>query len=359
VSSDSAANRFGYLDTLRVIGAAIVMYFHFLETQPMTAATKFIMVSGIGVSTIAIFFIISGYVMPFTIKRGLDVRDFAIRRLMRMFPLYFVAIFAIWALGATGVLKGFAFIAHADAAAWAANLLIMQDFLGVTPFLAVSWTLGLEIVWYIIFIVAVSLLGKRASLTLGILAPLGMLALAGLSLLIHHRIPLGRPAMLYSAALGWQLYAYSTGEMSRRAMLGWVMLFIAVTVVTNYVAFGIFHHERVALLPAIMGWLAAPLAFAAIMLWPKLRTAPGIATGPLPAIGVTTYSIYLLHPIALTFTREYFAMYGSWVQVAIYTALTAALTLVGYYGVERAGIILGRRLSDWSRRARNPKVAIA
>lgn len=350
-------NRYGYLDALRFLGTFIVCYYHFLETQVRTPEISAFLTSGIGTGAVVIFFIISGYVMPFTIRRGIDLTDFAVRRAFRLFPLYFVALAVIAIGGATGLIAHWGYMWQSSPFTWLANLLIVQDFVGARPFLGVSWTLALEIIWYIIFFAALATLGKRAPLTLGIAAPIALLALAFVSIKLGHRIPLGRPAMIYAAALGWQVYGYTQGSMSKRTMLAWVGLFIAITMFTNFVSFGLYRHDHVHLVPVLASWIMAPVAFTAVILSPRLQRAPGIATGIVPAIGIMSYSSYLLHPIALALVGQYFGTLGLLPQVLIYTALTAALTLSGYYLIELPGIAVGKRVVGLLRP--NPQLAAA
>jgi len=346
----SAADRDGFLDSLRFIAAFVVCLYHFLETQPRTPAIDAFLASGANTAAVVVFFFISGYVMPITVRRGFDPGTFAVRRVFRLLPIYFAALVLIGAGGATGLIAQWRYMWQSDAATWIANLLIVQDFVGARPFLGVSWTLAIEIIWYMLFAVALVALRHRAALTLGIAAPVALLLLAAASLATGHRIPLGRPAMIYAAVLGWQLYDFSAGAASRRATLGWIALFLIVTAVTNIVAFGIFRHEHVHIGPVLLSWSIATAAFAGVILSPRLRHAPLLATGVLPTLGAMTYSVYLLHPIALALTRQYLGSAGMAVQFGTYAATTAMLALIGYRCIELPAIGLGKRVADATRR---------
>lgn len=338
----ASQQRFAFLDTLRFLGAAIVVLFHIYETRVTNDVIKHLLESGIGTGAVVMFFIISGYVMPFAVRKGLDLREFFIRRACRLFPLYFAALAVIALGGATGLIEHWSYMWQSSPFVWFANLLIIQDFVGARPFLGVSWTLAIEMIWYVLFFVALAALGKRAGPVMDVLAIAGMIALALLSLAIDTRIPLGRPAMIYACVVGYQIYRYSAGELSKRGMLLSVAMFIAVTSFTNYVAFGIYAHHHVVLGAVLISWIGAPLVFVAVILMPRLRESPVLNRGFLPYLGIMSYSIYLLHPIAIAIATQY--VVRGW-QPAAALALTGVFTLAGYYLVELPGIDLGRRLA--------------
>jgi peptidoglycan/LPS O-acetylase OafA/YrhL len=345
MTNAGAAGRFGHLDTLRFAAASTVCLYHFLESQAQLSWVHTVLTSGINTGAVVLFFLISGYVMPFTVKQGTTIRAFAVRRLFRLLPLYYTALAVLALGGATGFIAHWAYMWQSGPGTWLANLLILQDFAGARPFLGVSWTLALEIIWYGLYISAVSLLGRRALLLLGLAAPAALLLLAGASLLLDTRIPLGRPAMIYAAILGCQLYQHSEGRTDARALIGWVALFVGVTTATNIVAFGLFQHDHVRLIPSLMSWIAAPLVFLATVLWAKRRPGADRSLAFVQAIGVASYSIYLLHPIAVALVRQYgLALSPIW-QFIVYVLLAAALSTAGYIFIEKPGIALGKRFA--------------
>lgn len=333
------AERLGFLDTLRLLGAMVVVFFHFIEHRVSSETVKRLYESGVGTGAVMMFFIISGFVMPFAIRRGLNVKEFFIRRAFRLFPLYFFALAVLWLGAMSGFLPYWSFMLEASPGTWIANLMIVQDFVGARPFLGVSWTLGIEIIWYVLFFFAVAFLGKRAAPILNLGSVAFLLGLAAVSLVIDHRIPLGRPGMIYACALGLEMYRYYIRETTLRDMLGWLALFLGVTTLTNYIAFGVFAHHHVVLSTVLLSWIGAPVIFTALLLAPGLRNSRVVATGFLPWLGTMAYSIYLLHPIAIVITYDYFR--PEW-QVLAMIVLISAFTLFGYYLIELPTLRLGR-----------------
>lgn len=89
-------NRIQTLDAFRFISITLVVFFHYLTrwTQPMLdgnyypygdqfAGTPLIRNGGVGVQ---FFFIISGFVIIFTLERTRTIKDFLVRRLIRLWP---------------------------------------------------------------------------------------------------------------------------------------------------------------------------------------------------------------------------------------------------------------------------------
>ena len=76
-----------------------------------------------------------------------------------------------------------------------------------------------------------------------------------------------------------------------------------------------------------------------MLLSPGLRNSKVIGSGVLPWMGTMTYSLYLLHPIAIVITYDYFA--PAW-QIPAVIVLVSVFTLVGYYAIELPALRFGR-----------------
>lgn len=340
--SSSGVSRFAYVDTLRFVAAALVVFQHIAERHDGGAIAKALVGLGPGVAGVVLFFLISGYVIPFSVRSGFDPPAFLVRRLCRIYPLFLVAIACLAGVGAMGWLPQWAFMATAPANQWLANLLLVQDFVGIEAFLGVSWTLIIELIWYALFAGALLMLGSRAGRWLSIAVPVGLLALAALSLIIDIRIPLGRPSMIYAAVLGYQAFLYHTRALSARGLAANIAAFLVVTWIANLVAFGVFAHPHITLAQALGPWTVAPLLFFLVVLPVPIREAGAINGGVLPALGAISYSTYLLHPIANAVAERYIALH--W-EVPAALLLTLLLSAIGYKFVEQPGIALGRKLA--------------
>ena len=339
--STNESSRLAHVDTLRLMAAGLVVFQHLAErhTGPLV---KPLVALGPGVMGVVLFFLISGYVIPFSVRRGLDLRGFMIRRLCRIYPLFLAALAIVAATGWSGLLANFSDLRAASPLQCIANLLLVQDFFGVPAILDVSWTLIIELIWYGLFAVTLLLFREKAATLLAIAVPLGLVALGLLSLALDTRIPLARPAMIYAAVLGYQAYCYRSGLLSSRQMGVAVAMFVAVTWLTNFIAFGVFAHPHITLAQAVGPWSVAPALFLLVVLVPGIRDARVLDSGMLPTIGAVSYSIYLLHPIANAAADQYVP---DSLMVPVALGLTFVLALAGYHWIERPGIALGRRLA--------------
>lgn len=333
--------RFGTLDSLRFVAAALVLVQHLFEGRPGWIGANIVPL-GPGVAGVALFFFISGYVIPLSVGRGLQPVPFLIRRLFRIYPLYLAALLGLLLLGAGDMLSRWRDMAAASPWRWAANLLLVQDFVRQPAFLGVSWTLIIELIWYGLFAASLLRFGPRAADVLDRTAPLLLLLAAAASLLLGTRLPLGRPTMIYAAILGYQCFRHGQGEISGARLAQSVAIFVAVTLVTTAVAFGVFRHPGITLAQAMGPWLLATAVFVAVVTVPRLRAAPWLAGGVLPVLGAASYSLYLLHPIAIAAADQHAAV--PW-RLPVALALSALLAWLGYRGIERPGIAAGRRVA--------------
>ena len=76
-------NRFAFLDILRFCGALIVAFAHIANSYIVENFPIFIG----GGSGVIIFFLISGYIMPHAILRSRNIKNFLVKRCIRLFPL--------------------------------------------------------------------------------------------------------------------------------------------------------------------------------------------------------------------------------------------------------------------------------
>jgi len=330
--------RLAFLDSLRLLAAGLVFAQHLFEKRDGLFKTWLIPLAP-GVMGVAIFFFISGYVIPMAARSGFNVRDFMVRRVFRIFPVYIATLLLMAAAGASGFLPNFAFIAEASPIVWLANLSLVSDYIGIKTFLGVSWTLAIELVWYVAFAASIRLFGSKAADRLDLFVPLSLLALTILSLAIQVRIPLGRPTMIYAAVIGFQCFRFHAGEIDGRQLARSIATFSVVALAAMMVAFGVFAHPNLTVWQAVGPWIVATACFLLFALWSPLRDARGFNHGIIPALGAMSYSIYLLHPIATATAKTYLATAA---QVPAAIALTLVVSWIGFRYVERPFMRLGR-----------------
>jgi peptidoglycan/LPS O-acetylase OafA/YrhL len=187
-SRTETAPRMDWLDALRGIAAMVVVFEHTLDVLlpevRRTASPWF----DFGRYGVFVFFLVSGYVVPFSLERRGSVRHFWAGRFFRLYPLWGVAVALALALGAAGVSYGLpGGLGERPWASAVAHLTMLQDLLGVPNVLSVFWTLSYEMVFYLLvtamFVAGVHRSSARVALgfgvgaaIMGVALPSGLLA---------------------------------------------------------------------------------------------------------------------------------------------------------------------------------------
>lgn len=339
--SSAETSRMAFVDSLRFVAAALVLIQH-LADRMAAPAWHAVAVLSPGVAGVVLFFLISGFVIPFSVRRGLDPGRFAVRRVLRIYPLYLTALALLIAGSVLGLLPEWSWLGDAAPRVWIANLLLVQDYVGQRPVLGVSWTLIIELVWYSLFAISLLTLKDRAASVLSVLLPAMILAIAVASVGLGLRIPVARIGMVYAALLGFQLFRYHSGIVAGRALAVHLAVFLTVMAAAIGISFGVFRHPHMSLWQALVPWMLVPVGFALMVMRRDWQVLDALAKGVLPALGAASYSLYLLHPIAIAFV---FARFSPAVAVILSVPATLLLAMAGYNWVERPGIALARRLT--------------
>jgi len=339
--SAAPKQRLVVLDSLRFVAAAAVLIQHGVEQQG-AIGQRIVGTLSPGVFGVVLFFLISGFVIPLSAGRQFVLGDFAIRRLLRIFPLVLVTLAAVFVLSRLTDWAAFDAARAASARDWAANIALVQDYVGSLPIHGVTWTLSLELVWYGLFALMLRWRGADFAQPLLIAFPVVLLTAAAMSLAIHHRIPLARPGMIYAAVIGCRAYAFQAGRLAGRKLAIEALIFMLVMTACNVISFGHFVHPSITMWQAVIPWLLATLFFLLVIGIPQVRRSRLFDNRLLPWLGAMSFSIYLLHPIALAAAEA--AVSATW-RLPLGLALTLALSFLGYRLIELPAVALSKRLT--------------
>lgn len=332
--------RLTFLDTLRFVAAAAVLFQHVAEKSGKSGEWAVAMLSP-GVFGVVLFFVVSGFVIPMTAGRRFELKTFAVRRVFRIYPLVLVAFALLAFLGYCTDLATFSEARAATARTWLANLLLVQDYLGGQALLGVTWTLSIEFAWYALFAAALLKFGPRFDDKLVVIAPLVLLGLCVISLSSGHRLPLARIGMLYAAILGCRVFHAQEGGLSARRLGVDTLVFIATMAISNLISFGYYRHPNITLYEALIPWLLAPVLFVLVACVPAIRHSPLVSNRLTGWLGSVSFSTYLLHPIAMGLARALVPP-GFFALTCI--VLTLVFSVLGYRLVELPGQALGKRI---------------
>ena len=362
------------LTGLRGVAALMVAVYHI--DPELRAYGAFGRAIGRGYLWVDLFFVLSGFVLALNygarFQSGWSAgswRDFLLRRVARIYPLYAVLLFGALAYMAMGWGESFAMpllpyphLAH-PLAIKAANVVMIQSW-GVGPSIdGTAWSLSAEWAAYVLFplLTGLALFSRgRTALVLAALAATGIVATALLTGVDHEA---------HSGAL--DAYDGGTIEPVLRCLSGFVL---------GLLMFRLAQGGRVGawlardvVLAALLALTALGFAFAPDDLWiyplfPALvlglygnRGTVGrlLGCGAIYWLGLVSYSIYLVHPYLVLPKRDLSDLLAGVVgntpadvlASAITFAAVLALSGASYHLIEEPGRrALNRATKVWSKR---------
>ncbi len=185
--------RIGVINALRAFAALFVAWGHFVAGQG-----KYLSLSGkYGYLGVHIFFVISGFVIPWSLYRGKYVlRDyprFLLKRCVRLYPPYLASI-VVTILATNFVLAP---MFHLPALTVTGRSLLLHfaylnDLAGVPWFSVVYWTLAIEFQWYLLAGLMLPLLASRSAVArfTGIAAMTALYFVVPQTQLVFHSVPI-------------------------------------------------------------------------------------------------------------------------------------------------------------------------
>lgn len=312
---------FGSLDGLRAIAILVVVWHHAATGEPRWA------IAGRGFLGVDLFFVISGFLIVTLLLRerartgAISLRDFYVRRFLRIFPPYYLMLGIVGAALVLTPGSSAESVRHdlPYALLYVSNLVPMQSLLAIT------WSLSVEEQFYLV-VPALERFARRAmpvvlpaAYVLTALPPFGVfpeLALPAffrettfgpilLGVMLAHVLDDARGFAWVSRAVGWR---------------GAPVLALGLVVIAaSHPAQDISGWPRLAIHVAIL------VLVAACVVRERHALSPALSLWPLKRIGMVSYGIYLYHLIVMHFVTKALRAVGAssegWAFVA--TALAS------------------------------------
>lgn len=347
----ASTGRLDYLDALRGLAALYVLAMHTAILPAITVPRWAQPLTYFGGSGVTLFFVISGFslamTMPRHVESGMPLRHFYVTRLARIAPLFLVItavtiirdiyVYGRWHSAdeiAENVLMIFNFIpGRQEAIAWA------------------GWTIGVEVIFYALFPLLYARLDSLPKLAAAIFLTCA-LSVAAPQVLSSLHVDPGYYTWTIVRHLPVFLIGMATYQITEalrtRAVTSAGGLFIAAAGVLG-LAMAVAGQTPTFLFPAYY-WQA--IFYAMLVSGIALSNAAGAPVKAAAALGRTSYSMYLLHPLAIVALMPMYTWMKGWtapptVAFAFAILATAAVVSVAatatYYCIERPGIRLGRR----------------
>jgi peptidoglycan/LPS O-acetylase OafA/YrhL len=358
--TDRSAGRLGHIDALRGFAALSVCVAHCADTMiaglgdgQASAAIRLTTIDGfdLGRFGVVLFFLISGLVIPFSLGGPRPLERFAISRVFRLYPAYWLSMLVTIAVAV--LIEG----RSVPPVRIAANVTMAPGLLGQPYVSGVYWTLFVELVFY----AACALLFASRLLHRPIVILLVTLGCVALPLAGVAARSLGRHApVLYLGAHLSFLFAGALIRMAlieRRPRAG---ACAAVALVAALAAMPLLGGQpgHVFTVSTPLGVTLAAAAAAAVFVSAVWR--PFAPSRAWIWAGAISYSVYLFHIPATHVVRAALPERGGAAMAALLIltlALTIAVASLVYVAIERPCIEIGRKLIRARRRSLALEVA--
>lgn len=332
VNTSRSSQRVGELDALRAMAAINLMLFHF--THVYTVKYGYSLSLGwewpYGKYGVQLFFMLSGYVNAMTLFRKQQPGEFVVNRLIRIVPLFWL----VTGLNLVVLLMS----PHAGVITYSwgqflANLTIVPNLLGYQCLEPVTWTLQVELLFYVV-IVGLFYATQRVGLWRPLLLYLGFCVVAGRLLLGYNPDTAGLAGQ--SAAWLGQLFIvkyfplFAMGialhELRSGRSKHWICL--SVIALAGIVFHAIDDHDHNPIVTALLLGLLSLAAYGRL---------PWLSAGPLLFVSGISYSLYLLHNNLGCVLISQLDSWGLPANVSLVLAIAASVLLAGMvtHGFER------------------------
>lgn len=353
-------NRLEYLDALRGIAAFSVSVHHLLSyglgsnitPVHITPYVKFLVTDFVnfGLFGVVLFFMISGFIIPISLRQGSTLKRFFVSRVFRLYPAYWIALVLI--ILTSLVFTGFSGVKYSAPQVFA-NLTMTPKFFGYTEMSGVFWTLFVEILFYLgcAFLFYFGLLEKSSvigflAIALSLTTPLAIIFnklfdfVFPVQFILFHLSFLFAGSLLRMAVLDNNLQARFLAKMffliSFPSVLLLSGLFFPVNEAVN-AGFVMYHAQTAVIFAYIL----------AVMLFVYTIFSRSIVNRVWLQLGAISYSLYLLHMLCFEYVGNYFSTqttstYLTFLVVGFISALSIAWLSYSY--IEKPAIALGRKI---------------
>jgi peptidoglycan/LPS O-acetylase OafA/YrhL len=308
VSPAGTGGRLGFLDGVRGVAAVTVAAGHAADLLwPSFNRWSHDWFSP-GRAGVCAFFLVSGYVIPLSLERNAAgttradaLRAFAVSRVCRLYPMYWVSLagaLLLFMLGFEAVPAEFE--AALPGAAWV-NVTMAQELVGVPHAIGLYYTLTIELVWYLACagLFAVGWLHATERVAWVAIAGLAVVGIGG-PLLLDRHTPFSTGFYLVTMLIGTALARRDQGTLPMPRVLALTAAAAAVAVVgswANYVRVpgAVDPEGALGMTSTLLPW-----AVAYLLMFAAHATRSTALPGWLTWLGLVSYSVYLLHPLVLS-----------------------------------------------------------
>lgn len=337
-------NRLHNLDYLRGLAAFSIMIYHYCGLITGNHYSADTILGRLGIYGVSIFYILSGLTLYLVYQKRINVQDFAIKRIFRIFPLLWLAILAT-------IMVTFKI---PESRKLVLNATGLFGFIDPGAYIGMGmWSIGNELVFYVFFPVFMYLINKK-SLLFNIFSALLLAVYSVFAFrLLNASNSLAEQWGTYINPLN-QVFLFASGvalghtfqrmRVNNKAIL--LLLLASVALFVFYPADG----DSINL---VTGWnriVFTTIVFLICFCFYKTTyELPQILHKPLSILGEASYSVYLLHPIVWLAMKRVLDKTGIELPLIIKLILPIVTTLIGSYMIyiyfEKYFVKVGKRVT--------------
>ena len=318
-AKETAKIRFDCIDWIRGCAAFLVLLQHTCEYMYPTFKRWTADFLSIGMSGVVAFFLVSGYVIAHTANNK-SISVFIVHRIFRIFPLY-------WVMLTLGLCSSVFWNDIPTFKVILANNVLIQDYIGLPSYVGGSWTLPLELTFYILFILWRKTNFFMYTWSVPIFSLSVLVLLINVSFLKGRYLPLGRPLLVLTAfqASLWYYKYYKNVQIVHLSIVGIGIIFY-IFVIKNA-----FFSSTCLLLSWIFGYLL-------FFIFKNIKPARHLQW-LMAWMGRLSYSVYLTQGLVLLWI-DHLKIHPLVYIITIPT--TYALAILLHLFIERPGIEIGK-----------------
>lgn len=349
-------NKYIFANQLRGIAAILVVMTHYFGTyfaeQPLLASRTFSPELGFkpgawvhyfelpyqGPFGVAVFFLISGFVIPFSLHK-ISIPGFLVNRVLRIFPTYICCL----ALGTLAIWSSARYWGQPfsyDGKVLLANALLVHNLLNLPSMDSVNWTLSIEIKFYLLAaLFAFALFRRSAAWILTFLALASAITWGHASGYMHDLVlPVMELNYVIFMLIGVLFYQHVSGLISTAALAARALAVLAVFSFTWSIG------PQKGQFPAVTQWYYCALAAFSLCYFNRARFKP---VRVLDFFADISYPLYCVHPLVGYCLLKALMGNGIPFAAAVIVALAVAVALAWlvHRTVENGSNQLGRRLA--------------
>ncbi|MGQ0501826.1 MAG: acyltransferase family protein [Panacagrimonas sp.] len=371
MSNKLVAGRLSSLDSIRGIAAFSVVLLHlgsvYLHTSvseysTIELAIKLLLVSPLGIlidgaPAVPVFFVLSGFVLTLMLERGMNYREYLVRRVIRLYIPYIasiacaVSLIAIVGSHKIPELSDWANIFLGVEITWE-SILDHVVFVGVfdtTRYNFPIWTLVHEMrisLFFPLLLAAVLRYGWKRAIA-------GFLCLSVVSILVGYYIRTATPFPLWQSVADtgfWTFFLVVGASLAvkRDAVTAWYKGLSRNALAAIWVLAGAIYilPVRVSIFSSVgpfWALISLPgVAFFIIAAFSSLHAIAFLEWKPLRFLGKISYSLYLCHAILLvTGLTLFYDDVPTWLLLVGVFVASLCVATVAFHVVERPAIMLG------------------